>query len=65
MVERRRRNALYAKRKYYKKKAEEDRLEGIKVELSIENVRLKDDRARLASVLVEAQRMVQSIDCWD
>jgi hypothetical protein len=62
MVERRRRNALYAKRKYYKKKTEVERLEGLKVELSIENVRLQDDRTRLESMLVEAQRMVQSIE---
>lgn len=61
-AEQRRRNALYSKRKYYKKKIEIEQLESRKFELTIANARLKEDNARLESILKDAQHKIQSIE---
>jgi hypothetical protein len=54
----RKRNAIYSKRKYYKKKAEVERLEQEKFKLKVENHRLKNDNDRLESMLRKAQELV-------
>jgi hypothetical protein len=56
------RNALYSKRKYYKKKIEVERLEGLKHELTMSNVNLKDDNARLEVMLTEAHKRIRVFD---
>jgi hypothetical protein len=61
-AEQRRRNALYSKRKYYKKKIEIEQLESRKFELTIANTRLKEDNARLESILEDAQDKIQLIE---
>jgi hypothetical protein len=61
-AEQRRRNALYSKRKYYKKKIEIEQLESRKFDLTIANARLKEDNARLESIVEDAQHKIQLIE---
>jgi hypothetical protein len=55
---RRKRNAIYSKRKYYKKKREVERLERTRYELESSNLTLKLDNQRLEKLLQEAQDKV-------
>lgn len=55
----RKRNAIYSKRKYYKKKKEVSRLEATKYELESENKRLRNEYRRLETLLLDAKRKVE------
>lgn len=55
----RKRNAMYSKRKYYKKKVEVERLEMSKYELETTNQKLSQDNERLECLLNNAKKIVQ------
>jgi arsenate reductase-like glutaredoxin family protein len=58
----RKRNAVYSKRKYYKKKLEVERLEQTRHDLEVGNRTLTRENQRLTSLLVDAQEKVKIHD---
>jgi hypothetical protein len=61
-LELRKRNAVYSKRKYYKKKVEVERLEMSKSELGVANQRLRTENQMLELALQEAQAKVLAVE---
>jgi hypothetical protein len=61
-LELRKRNAIYSKRKYYKKKMEVERLEMSKSELGVANQRLRTENQMLELALQEAQAKVLAVE---
>jgi hypothetical protein len=61
-MELRKRNAVYSKRKYYKKKMEVERLEMSKSELGVANQRLRTENEILERALQEAQAKVLAVE---
>jgi hypothetical protein len=57
----RQRNAVYSRRKYYKKKMEVSSLEAIKIDLETDNQRLQVENMRLATLFIEANQKINAM----